>query len=46
MTKLEFIAKCGKYLICPDIALENENVLDAIHTNDIEKLAKVLETEF
>ena len=34
MTKLEFFALCGEFLIDPALALENDDVLDALRSND------------
>jgi len=37
---------CGEYLIEPQIALENENVLKAIRDNNYDKVIELLENEF
>ena len=46
MSKTEFIILCNKYLISPNIALENKNIQDALlKRNDI-KVIKILKTEY
>ena len=45
MTKNEFAAICGEYLIDPALALESERVCDAI-ANGPEAVREALEEEF
>ena len=45
MTKNEFAAICGEYLIDPALALENDNVCAAIWLGE-ETLREALEEEF
>jgi len=37
---------CGEYLIDPQIALENGDVLKAIRENNYDKVIELLENEF
>lgn len=46
MTKTQFIIECGKRLIDPEIALENENIKHCLETRDDEKILEVLDEEF
>lgn len=46
MTQTQFQMLCGEYLIEPNIALENENICEALRQRDAEKVKHILETEF
>lgn len=46
MTKLEFMAACGEYCVDPEIALENEDLLDALCKRDDDKVVELLKTQF
>ena len=46
MTKSEFIAICTDRTIDPSIALENDDVVQAIQSNDVEVLINVLDSQF
>ena len=46
MTQTQFTLLCNEYLIEPSIALENEAVVDAIKSNDVQTLKDVLESQF
>ena len=46
MTKSEFIAMCVERTIEPSIALENDDVIQAIQSNDVEVLINVLNSQF
>ena len=47
MTKTQFILLCNEYMIHPSIALENDNVLQALKDRKpIEQIKTILETEF
>ena len=46
MTQTEFQILCGEYLIEPNMALENENICDALRQRDAEQVKRILETEF
>lgn len=46
MTKTEFMILCGEYLIEPNIALENENICEALRQRDDEQVKHILENEF
>ncbi len=45
MTKLEFFALCGEFLIDPALALENDDVLDALRSNDDTLVRDILEND-
>ena len=46
MTKSEFIAMCVERTIEPSIALENDDVIQAIQSNDVDVLINVLNSQF
>lgn len=46
MTQREFYDLCTSYLIFPLIALENENLREALKQRDDEKVKEILENEF
>mgnify|MGYP001448202754 CR=1 FL=1 len=46
MTKSEFMYECGKRLIEPSIALENESIEAALLARDYEKVVSLLDNEF
>lgn len=47
MTKTQFILLCNEYMIEPSIALENDNILQALRDREpIETIKTILETEF
>jgi len=46
MTKTEFMILCGEYLIEPCLALENENICEALRKRDVEQVRQILENEF
>lgn len=46
MSKTEFMILCGEYLIEPCIALENENICEALRQRDAEQVKHILENEF
>jgi hypothetical protein len=46
MTRIEFIALCGKYLIAPSLALENEDLCDALRNKDVKLVEKILKEQF
>jgi len=47
MTKTQFILLCNEYMIEPSIALENDNILQALRERkSIEQIKTILETEF
>ena len=46
MTQSQFVALCTERTIEPAIALENDDVIQAIKSGDIELLIKVLNTQF
>jgi hypothetical protein len=46
MTKSEFVALCVDRTIEPSIALENDDVIQAIQSNDVEVLINVLNSQF
>jgi len=46
MTKNEFIAICVEKCIDPSLALENDDVVQAIKSGDIEMLIATLDNQF
>ena len=46
MTSTQFQILCGKYLIDVGIALENENILNALRNKDDEEVERILMEEF
>ena len=46
MTMNKFIEICNKYTITPEIALENENILEALKNKEYENIEKLICQEF
>ena len=46
MTRLDFMALCGQYMLSPNVVLENQSVRDALADRDDKRVAELLETEF
>ena len=46
MTRTEFYDLCGELLIDPNIAMENENLIEAIRNQDEDSIYTILHTEF
>ena len=46
MTRLEFISLCGEYLIDVGIALEDDNIREALKNKDDEKVKELLLNDF
>lgn len=46
MTKNEFVVICIKKTIDPALALENDEVIQAIKSNDVDLLVTVLDNQF
>jgi hypothetical protein len=46
MSKLEFMSLCGERCIDPDLALENENLVQALKDRDFDKVLEILDNEF
>ena len=46
MTKNEFAAMCGDLLISPAVALENENIRQALKNGESAEVRDLLENEF
>ena len=46
MTKNEFVAICTEKTIDPSLALENDEVIQAIKSNDVDLLVTVLDNQF
>lgn len=46
MTQTQFTIICNEYFIEPSIALENDDVINAIKSNDVQTLKAVLESQF
>lgn len=45
MTRLEFMSLCGEYLIDVGIALEDDNIREALKNKDDEKVKELLLNE-
>lgn len=46
MSRNQFDALCSKYLIDPAIALENEEIVEALKAKDDAKVEQILKTQF
>jgi len=46
MTQTQFQILCGEHLIEPNMALENENICEALRQRDADQVKQILETEF
>ena len=46
MSRNEFLVLCSEYNIDPDMALENDNVVDALRNRNDDAVATILESEF
>jgi hypothetical protein len=46
MTQNQFAALCVKFTVDPAIALENENVVEALREKDDEAVERILKEEF
>ena len=46
MSKNEFLVLCSEYSIDPDMALENDNVVEALRNRDDLRVETILESEF
>jgi hypothetical protein len=46
MTAIEFIALCESVGVDPQIALENENLREALRNKDDARIAEILKEEF
>ena len=46
MTANQFQALCGEMLVDPALALENEDIREALRNRDDEQVKELLETEF
>jgi hypothetical protein len=46
MTKLDFVSICNEKMIDPSIALENEDVKQAIKLDDVFWLIAILDNQF
>jgi hypothetical protein len=46
MSKLNFISLCGNYYIDPAIALENEELCEALRASDDDEVERILREEF
>jgi len=46
MTKNQFLALCGKYAIDPALALENDDVVEALRSRDADEVERILAEEF
>ncbi len=46
MTQNEFLCLCSRYTIDPDIALENDDLRNALQAKDNAKVKKILKEQF
>ena len=46
MTKFEFLALCGEHNIDPEIALENDAIIEALKAKNDEQVVEILTKEF
>lgn len=46
MTELDFITECENRLIAPSIALENNNIVNALKDKDKNLVIELLDSEF
>ena len=46
MSRNEFLVLCSAYSIDPDMALENDNVVEALRDRDDLRVETILESEF
>lgn len=46
MTRFEFIAECNKALISPSLALENEDIEQALENGDDQEVIRILNEEY
>lgn len=46
MTKTEFMSACETACIDPNVALENDNIAEALEDKDDERVIFILATEF
>jgi hypothetical protein len=46
MTQLEFLALCGKYLIDPGLAIEDENIKSCLAERDDTELERILREDY
>lgn len=46
MTMKEFVALCEQHTIDPRIALENENLVEALEARDDDEVKRILKEEF
>jgi hypothetical protein len=46
MTHLEFITLCNEHTIDPSLALENENIVEALKARDDAQVVEILTNEF
>ena len=46
MTQSNFIALCNEYYIDPPLALENDNLVDALQNRDDAEVQRILLEEF
>ncbi len=46
MTKTDFLILCGEYLIDPSLALENDEICEALRQGDDVKVEALIESQF
>ena len=46
MTQLQFIAKCDELMLPPELALENDEIVQALQDRDDDRVIELLNTQF
>ena len=46
MTQNEFIAKCEQLSVAPELALENDEIVEALKNRDDQLVVELLNTQF
>ena len=46
MTQNQFIAKCSELMLLPELALENEAIVNALQSKDDALVIEILQTQF
>ena len=46
MTQNEFIAKCDELMLPPELALENDDIVNALRAKDDQLVIELLKTQF
>jgi hypothetical protein len=46
MTQTQFIAKCNELMLPPELALENDDIVNALRAKDDALVIELLQTQF